>query len=170
MVDAKANELRIEPIASALVSAMGKISISAAGYDLSLMSYPLHFLGKFALAAMEQDLGDAGERASCVLVEVAREVVEKVDLTYAELQEPFFTLIGQLENIAKEIFRKDKSVSFRILTQPFDDLKALFRSEKMVAHQDTPIIIGDIDRVLDEFTQLETVMKTIPPRTVVTSE
>ena len=47
--------------------------------------------------------------------------------------------------------------------QPFKDLRALFQSEKAKDHQDTPVILQNIDRVLGEFEALQMVMSTIPP-------
>lgn len=163
MIHTRAIKQHLEPISSALVTAMGRIAIQAAKYDISLASYPLHFLGKFALRAQNEGLEEVGERASLVLVEVAKGILEGVSIEYVELKEAFFALTGQLESLTKEMFRRDKSISFAILEQPFIQIKELFQNEPVSSHQDAAAIVGDIDRVLDEFANLQMVMKTVPP-------
>lgn len=163
MLNDKAVELKLEPASSNLITVVGKIVISSAKYDLSMTSYPLHFLGRLALKAQRKGLIEVGQKAVCTLVEVAKIILDEIDVTYLELQETFFTLTTQLNEISKEMFRQDKTINIKILKQPFLDLKALFSSEKMAAHQDTPAIMKNIDLALGEYEALEAVMKTIPP-------
>lgn len=163
MINTKASEMRLEPICSNIVTVMGKIIIDAAKYDISMPGYPLHFIGKFAVAAQNKGLQDVGPKAVLTLLEVAKTILAEIDVTYAELQEPFFSLISQMNEITKEMFRQDKTLSIKLLTQPFHDLKDLFKSEKMANHQDTPAILQKIDGVLAEYDALENVMRAVPP-------
>ncbi|MCB1111966.1 MAG: hypothetical protein H7A37_10435 [Chlamydiales bacterium] len=163
LVHDKALEEGMEPICSNIITALGKIAIDAAKLDLSLVSYPIHFLGKFAHHAQVMGLPDVAEKATCTLTEVSRVIIEEVDLKYYDLKEPFFSIIYQLEEIAKETFRQDKQMQIDLLEQPFHDLKALFDHERVATHQDRDAVVADIDRVLGEFTELALVMKTLPP-------
>lgn len=163
MIDDKAVEHKLEPVCSHLVTLIGKIVVESAKLDISLASYPLPFLGRFALKAQEHGLKEVGAKATLTLVEVARMILSEIDVKYLELQEPFFTLINQMNEIAKEMFRHDKSISLKILTQPFKDLRTLFEAEKMASHPDTAPILQQIDRVLAEYDALEAVMRAIPP-------
>lgn len=159
----KGLELNLEPICSNIITILGKISIYAAKYDLSMTSYPLHFLGKLANKAMRKSLQEVGIKASITLMEVAKVLLTEVDITYGELKDPFFSIIMHLEDIAKETFRQDKSINISLLTAPFKELRELFKIDKAAAHQDAPVILQDIGRVLGEFEALELVLKTIPP-------
>lgn len=163
MINTKAVENKLEPICSHLVTVTGKIIIDSAKFDMTVPVYPLPYFGRFSVEAQKRGLSEVGSKAICTLLEVARTILTEVDVTYAELQPPFFSLIAQLEKITKEMFRQDKTINIRLLMQPFQDLKTLFSSEKMRIHQDTPPIVADIDRVLAEFSSLEQVMKTMPP-------
>jgi hypothetical protein len=154
---------KIEPVCSNLITALGKIVIDSAKYDLSMTMYPLHYIGKFAKRAQHNDMNIVGEKATCTLLEVSRIIIDEVDLKYQELKDPFFSVIQHLEEIAKETFKQDKTMNINVLIQPFKDLRAMFANEKVATLQDTPIIVADIDRVIAEFNQVELVMKTIPP-------
>ncbi|MBA3958269.1 MAG: hypothetical protein H0X51_07760 [Parachlamydiaceae bacterium] len=163
MINTKAVEQRLEPVCSNLTSILGKVSVAAAKYDLSLVTYIMPFFGRFVLLAQSNHLNEVGVKASLTLVAVAKIIVNEVDLTYQELQDPFFSMINQITEISKETFRQDKTVKIQVLTQSLIDLKELFQSEKMASHRDTPAIIEQIDRKLAEFDAVEAVMRTIPP-------
>lgn len=159
----QALDAKLETVLNASITRMGKMAISASKCDISLALHPLIFLGKFAGKAVENKFHNVGILAICTLLEVAKEIVSSQDLTYLEIQEAFLCLIGQLENISKELFRQDKQIKIMILMEPFLELKQLFSAEKMVNHQDTPIIMKDLDRVIAELQILENVMRTMPP-------
>ena len=86
-----------------------------------------------------------------------------IDIKYLEIRDPYLSIINGLEVLAKGTFKRDKTTNIAILMQPFKDLKVLFQSEKAKEHQDTPVIMQNIDRVLGEFEALQMVMNTIPP-------
>jgi hypothetical protein len=153
---------KLEPLCSNVITHIGKIALSSAQVDLTLTSYPILVLGKLAKTAQQQGLVDVGVKATLVVQEVAKRIVEECDLSYAELQEPFFSIINTLKILADETFRQDKTTSIPILIKPFQDLKTLFQGETLANHKDTPAIIGEIDRVLAEFETLKEVMSTIP--------
>lgn len=152
-----------EPISSNVITNLGKIAVEAAKCDMTYVVYPLHYMGRFALECQEEGLPEVGVRASIALLEVARRIVNEVDLSYASIKEPFFTLISQMEEINKEMFRQDKETNIVFMKQPFIDLKKIFESEKVASHQDTPAIRADIDRVIGEFSELEAIMLQMPP-------
>lgn len=163
MINDKAAEIQLEAVCSNVSSAIGKIAISAAKCDISLPAYPIYCLGRSAVVAVQHGLLEVGTKATFILLEVAKGMVNDIDITYAELQEPFFSLVAQLNEIAREMFKQDKSISIKVLMQPFRDLKELFSSEKLAGHPDTPAILKSIDAVIQEYDTLETVMRTIPP-------
>lgn len=159
----KALDEKLEMVLSYLVTAMGKITLYCAKYDMTLCVHPLLYLGKFAKKSVENKFQDVGVRATCTLLEVAKEMVAEIDMTYLEIQETFLCLSGQIENIAKESLRQDKSTKILVLAKPFLDLKELFKTDKMASHQDTPVIVQDLDRIIAEFQIYDSVMRSIPP-------
>lgn len=153
----------MEPICSVLISVLGKIAVFAAKFDLTLVSYPLHYLEKFAKSAQDHNYPEIGVKASLTFVEVSKTIINEVDLTYVELQDPFINIVNHLDELAKKAFRHDKTTNISLLTQPLKDFKELFANPKVADHRDTPLIIQNIDRVLNEFATLEIVLKTMPP-------
>jgi hypothetical protein len=153
----------LQTICSQMILALGKIIVSSAQFDLSMMTFPVRYLGKFAVQAQRQNMNEIGDLATSTLIETSKTILQEVNLTYTELVEPFDAVINALDNIAKEIFRKDKTSSISLLIQPLKDLRTLFEAEKLAQHPDTPTIIQSINRVLIEFDALEQVMRTLPP-------
>lgn len=159
----KALKNQLEPTCSFMITLLGKIAIEAAKYDVSLASPALRFLGKFAKRSQEQGFEESAMTSSCVFLGVAKEMISEIDLSYYEIKDPFLSIINGMEVLSKETFKRDKTMSIQLLMQPFKVLRALFENEKMKNHQDTPIILQNIDRVLSEYEALLVVMNTMPP-------
>jgi hypothetical protein len=159
----KALREKMETICRQMIITLGKIIIHCAQYDVSLVSFPVHFLTKFGLKAQQQHFDEVGELTTSTLLEISKTILTEIDVTYMELQEAFKSIINGLSALARGAFKKRKDTSIRVLIQPLLDLKALFQTEKMAKHPDTPVIIQEIDKVLEEFTILEQVMQTMPP-------
>lgn len=162
LINDKAAEQKLEPVCSNIVIALGKIVISSAKFDITVTNYPLHFLGRITLKSQDHGLTEVGHKAILTLLEVAKGILTEIDVTYLELKDPFFTLISQMHEIEKKMFKQDKTIKVQFLIQPFLELKELFQNEKMASHQDTAVIIQDINRVLAEFAALEEVLRSMP--------
>lgn len=162
MLFLRALKKRQEPVCSNILTVFGKITIEAAKYDMSLASFPLQYIGKLGFNAHQTQLQSLGLKTTCLYLELARALLNEIDITYLELQEPFFTLIHHMDEIAKESFKQNKNTPIKALVQPFQDLKHLFAQGKAASHQDTPKIVADIDRVIAEFDALALVLMTIP--------
>lgn len=165
LINDRALRDRLETVCRQMIMTMGKIIVYSAKFDLSMVSFPTHFLTKFGLKALQHHFDEVAVLTTSTLMEIAKTILTDIDVTYAELEEPFRAIINGLDAIAKSTFRKHKETSIKVLIQPFIDLKALFQTEKMAHHRDTPTILQEIDRVLDEYTVLEQVMQTMPPLT-----
>ncbi len=161
LVNHRASEKRLQPTCNHLITLLGKIAVDSAKYDISMALYPLHYLGKFTKEALAHQLFEVGDTATCTLLGVSKEILE-LDITYLEIRDPFLSIINTLEVIAQETFKRDKTINLKVVTQPLEDLKVLFTTEKLANHADTPIILQNIDRVLGEFATLEMVLRTIP--------
>jgi len=152
-----------------IVTLVGKNSIDAAKYDISMASAPLRFLGKFAKRAQDAGLEETAMAGSCMLSEVAKTIINEVDITYYEIKDAFLSIINSLEMLAKDAFQRNKNINIALLMQPFLELRALFESGKAKEHQDAAVIILNINRVLGEFQALQMVMNTLPPMPIVGS-
>ena len=163
LIHDKAVSQNLETLCNQIIVALGKISVNSANFDISMVSLPTYFLGQFAVKDIQHGMDEEGNLATTTLMEVAKTILTKIDVTYQEILEPFQTIIHSLNLIAKELFKNDKTINLNVLTQPFKELKQLFETEKMASQQDTPAIIQTIDAVLNEFGALEKILKTIPP-------
>jgi hypothetical protein len=159
----KAISQKLELLCGNVISSLGKITIYAAKYDMSIAPYPLHYLTQLAKRAQNEGMQEVSNRAMLTMLEVSKTIIKEVDLQYVEIKEPFINMIRSMHELAKETFRKDKSLSIQLLTQPFYDLKGVFNEGKIATHQDQPVILQTIDQVLDEFATLQTVLSTMPP-------
>ncbi len=158
----KALNNKLEMTCSQIITLLGKITIDAAKFDISMASAPLRFMGKSARRAQEEGLEETPLTASCVFLEVAKALLTEIDITYLEIADPFLSIINGMETLAKGAFQRDKSMNITLLIQPFRDLRALFEEGKAKEHQDTPLIVQNINRVMGEFEALQMVMNTMP--------
>jgi hypothetical protein len=163
LINDKALRDRQETVCRQMIMTLGKMITSCAKFDLSMVAFPTHFLTKFGLKAQQHHFDEVTVLTTSTLLEVAKTILTDIDVTYAELIEPFRSIINGLDAIAKASFRKHKDTSIKVLIQPFLDLKKLFQTEKMANHRDTPEILKEIDRVIEEFSVLEQVLQTLPP-------
>ncbi|GEM_PF-2674051 len=163
MIYESALRLKLEPVCSYIITMLGKVAIYCAEFDISVAHYPLHYLGKLTNAAQKNNLEEVGNRASLTMLEISKIILEEVDLQYVDIKETFLTVVNNMHEIARESFRNDKSTNISLLTQPLYLLKELFQKGKAASHQDAPVIIANIDQVLNEFATLETVLNTMPP-------
>lgn len=170
MIFEKALKNRFEPTCSYVISVLGKMALDAAKYDISMASAPLRFIGKLSKKAQDEGLEETALKSSITLLEVAKALMKEIDLTYLEIKDPYLSIINGMEQLAKGVFKADKTSSVAFLMQPFQELKQLFETEKMQAHADTPVIIQNINRILGEFEALQMVMNTMPPMPSILSE
>lgn len=160
MINAKAAEMKLEPICSHVSNVLGRIAVDAALYDITLAQFPLHFLGRCTRTAAANNIPEVSSKASIALVELAKIIPQKIDITYLEIA-PFYTsLLAQLDENAKNIFKNDKSVAFDMILQPFKDIKNIFANS---SHQDAPAIIHATDTILDQFKTLEDIVSSMSP-------
>lgn len=163
MIYQKALSLGLTQICSSIVTLLGKVCFYAANCDLSLVGYVVDYIGKFSISAIKHKVPDIGLKGTCTLIESSKKIINEVNLNYMDLKDPFFSVINQLNEIGRESFRQNKQTSITLLSVPFQDLKVLFQSPKVANHMDAPAILAEIDRVMAEWSTLETVMRTIPP-------
>lgn len=161
LVSNRAAESRLQPTSNQLITILGKIAVDSAKYDISMALYPLHYLGKFTKEALMHNLYEVGDTATCTLLGVSKEILA-LDITYLEIRDIFLSIVNTMDMIAQETFKRDKTINLKVVTQPIEDLKAMFNTEKLAAHPDTPAILLSIERVIGAFTALEMVLKTIP--------
>ncbi len=148
-----------------VVNVLAKIVLSSASFDFSLTPHPLHLLRKIAVRGAKEGFMDLPVKATCSLLEIAKRIPHQIDIAYAELQPTYLGIISLFEACAKEIFRCDKKTPFPLLRHPFLDLTEELEKPPLSEHRDAEAIKRDIQRVLEEFSTLETVMNTIPPLT-----
>lgn len=159
----KALDKRMEFVLGHLITTMTKLISYSAKTDLSLATFPLHYTGKLSKLAMEKGFTDVGVKTSIGLLMISKSIPLLKDLPYLDIKPFFISLITILDNIAKETFRQDKSTNIDILIEPFLKLRALFEADPLKSHQDAIAVTQQIDKVIEEFRTLDTLLKTMPP-------
>lgn len=154
---------KLEPICSQIISVLGKTAIAIAPYDMLMVEYPIHFIGKLASRAQNQGLQEVGIKAECTLTEITKIIITENDISKLEIKPPILSMLRYLHEMTKESFRLDKQLNLQVLVQPFRDLKELFSSAGIGSHPDSGIIVQDLDRIIGEFDALEQVLRTMPP-------
>lgn len=154
---------KLDLTAGHIITILTKLAIYATRIDLSLVTLPLYYLDKFAAQALEKNILDVSVKATIGLQSIAKVISETKEIQYQDLKTPFITIISSLDKIAKETFKKDKSIKIAILKHPFKQLATLLDQEPIKSHQDRQAIVQQINLVLDEFTALESVLLMMPP-------
>lgn len=152
-----------ENVCNTIMDVLGKIAIYAAKYDITLTTFPIHFIGKLTAKAQDNHLLEVPVRSSFVLTEVAKGIINDSDITYAELQDPFISIINHLDRMAKETFKQDKTTNIELLKQPLLILKGILANPKFANHIDASVINNRLDQVIGEWDALDIVLKTMPP-------
>lgn len=163
LINRLAADKLLEPVCSSTVTTLGKMALHSAKFDISLGAYPIETLGKCAILDQQHQMPEVGVKATITLLEVAKTILDEVDITYLELKDTYTAIVSQMSAIAKEAFKQDKTLNIPLLKQPFLQLRELCKSDKMAVHLDTPVINDSIDRAVAEFDALEMVMRAIPP-------
>jgi hypothetical protein len=146
-----------------VITALGKVSVTAADADISIVPYGVHYIGSLSKKAVQAHIDGAGLKAMLTLVQVSKLILSDHDISQMLIEKPFIPILRSMEEVAKERFRQDKATPLAQLTGPFQDLKAIFQHERYATHPDTPAILKEIDRVLGDFANLELVLRTLPP-------
>jgi len=101
-------------------------------------------------------------KASLTLVEIAKLILNDVDLSKTTIREPMITMVTQLEDIAKAAFRRDKDTNIQILTQPLIELKTALQAHALADRADFKAVISAIDNVLSDFDNLQLILRQMP--------
>lgn len=162
LINDKALKERQETICRQMVMVLGKIIQSAAQLDLSMVSFPTHFLTKFGLKSQQHYFDEVGQLTESTLLEVARSILTEINITYAELIEPFKSIINGLAALTRAEFKKRKETNISVLIDPFKHLRQMFQNEKVIRHRDTPAILQLIDGCIEEFSVLQQGLQSLP--------
>ena len=155
---------KLDMLCNSFMADIGKIIINAAKYDITMALPPIHLLNRTARKAQNAGFENVSLTASCTSLEVAKGIVNDIDVRYYKLTETFLVLINGMETLAKTSFQRDKATNLDALVQPFFEMKVLFNDPKVRDHQDTPAIVATLDRIIGEFEALRQVLTTMPPK------
>lgn len=154
-------EKKAHLVSNQMITALSKIAVTAGSVDAGLATAPLHFIGLLSKKAIQAPVEGSGFKALLILSQVGKVLAGQ------HLEKALLPLIRQMEEVAKEMFRQDKSIPLNRLTEPFQGLKGALQAEPRA--EGLPVI-GEIDRVLGDFANLELVLRAIPPIPTVNEE
>lgn len=151
----------LEPVANACVETVGKLCLRLSNFDVGMVGFPLHFLSQFAETAEEEDFEEVLMQVSCTMEAVAKQLISEAK--GGDLKTPVIGLLTEIQLIAENQFRRNKSTSIQLLSQPFIEIKAMLKAGPIVEHPDYDMISKDLDRIIGEFAALAQVMAKMPP-------
>ena len=156
-----AAEDRLEPMGNRIILCAAKLTAATAKFDPSQASLPIHFLEGFIETATEYELKEVTVNSSIVLQEIIKSMIEDPELRGKNLSGVLFSLIGQMEKLATETFKEDKSTPIPLLTEPFRDLQTHLE-EKISDFPESQAVIAHLKRIVTDFQALQGVLQSIP--------
>lgn len=161
---------KLDLVATHVITTLTKLASYSAQTDLSLAALPLHFVNQCTLNGMQKGLSDIGIKAILGLLEFAKSIPRQKDIAYQEIKTPMTILISTLDAITKESFKLNKEIKIQLLIEPFQKLKQILNEEPLRNHQDTPLLEQQVNRIIEEFRALETIMATMPALPKITED
>ncbi len=157
---------RLDTVCNYVEHSLGKIALMAAQGDAPKALPLVRFIGAFAQQALQQNVPDVVVKANLLLVELSKTILREVDMSKFNVAEALVPVVGQLEEIAKASFKKDKESDLKVLTHSLRELKQVLNADPLAGRNDVAVVISAIDSVLGDFQNLELILHTIPPRPV----
>ncbi len=150
-----------ESVCNEIISLLGKSILLVARYDAVLSRLPVHFLGKCEEMCRDAKMDDMIIRSSCTLQEIVKTLVNEEEYSSKEVGELILSLLKRLEEMAKAIFRKDKSINLNLIRDPFKEIIQVLKEEKTFPLPFRNEVTLELERILGEFAALELVMRKI---------
>lgn len=152
----------ITSLSGDVMKTLGKLVVdsSISGRDLS--GLPIQCIVTGVNKAVSLGAEDVCAKAMVTLQEVVRTLIVDRKLVEDALIGPVIGICSHMEQMAKESFKRDKTLNVQLLAQPFRAIKELIQEPVYKERQDLEVILRDIDRILSEFSALELVMLKMP--------
>lgn len=163
LIYSSAHENGLSSICQDVISALGKISVAVAEHQGALVAGPVAFMGNLTKQTVKAQNQAAGVKLLVTLVQVTKRILGDQAQPTAPLERTIGPIIKQMDEVAKQCFRQDKSIPLPTLTAPFQELKRIFESERFTGNPDRTAILALIERPLTDFANVDLVMRTIPP-------
>lgn len=144
------------------IALFAKTAIILASKNIELATMPVTHLGNLATKALNSDNEELAIRASCALQAIAKTTPGMIEDTHTDLYPLTHAIIGFMQEVARERFRRNKETPLEELTRPFNELKLFFKDEALAARSDVEQIQESISRALEEFAALELVLYKLP--------
>jgi len=148
---------KMEPIAEEIISCYGKMSLFLTKFHPTLIHLPLLFIARAADIAARADAEEVFVRAGATLSELGKSLVATSREKNESMREAIFLVLGHLEEIMKESFKRNKELSPAILMQPFAEIAELLAEEQYKEFPDREVVITELRRCLGEFSALDLV-------------
>jgi len=145
-----------DPISMAVVTTLGKVIIVSVRCQVPITDVCIHILRDFVDSAEEEAFAVTAIKISCAFEEVAKAIVADPKVESLIIKDSLVLLIEQMDKMAKEVFRRDKTIDIGGLLNPFYELQKIIKP--MDSHPDQPVVLAEIDRVIGEFVALQQVM------------
>jgi hypothetical protein len=157
MLYLEAENLIYLPVCQTIITSLGKLAAITATYDLRMAVAPIQAIATLAHDSIEEEEPESAIKACCTIQEVARVILQESNQK-AGFQELFHTIIHQLSEITKELFRNDKTTPVLSLMAPFTEIKHALQASSFADHPDSEVVTKALDDVIEQFSALAHVM------------
>lgn len=145
------------PVCHAIISSLGKLAATGAIHNHRYALAPIKHLFEIGMDALEENDSDTALRVSCTIQEVARIIIDESEQT-SGFFETFRVIVNQLADLAKQLFRNDKTTPVPTLMTPFVEIKKSIESSLFANTDEGRQVIEQLDDVLEQFSALAHVM------------
>lgn len=150
---------KMEPIAEEIIVIFGKFSLYFVKYHPSLSHLPLLFIERFAKFAIDKGNDEVAIRAQATLSELIKNYMLLAKEKGESMKEIAFNAFSHLEEIVKEMYRKNKEMNVALLMQPFAEIGQFLANPELESLIDREEILNELRRILGEFNALDTLQQ-----------
>lgn len=145
-----------------IMQVYSKLSLEALKKEPSLAPVIVHFIHKDFEDALDNGFYNVLETTSASLREIFKRYAEIPNLKNIDLKISGIRTISILEEIAKALFKRDKSTPIPFLNRPFLEIRDQLNLEPLKSHPDSEVLLKQVNQIITEFLTLETVLRTMP--------
>lgn len=150
--------LHVDPVAEEVLSEFAKLALYFSHHNERVAIVAVSFIAKSALASKNEN---SLIRAGLILSELCKAVLVESKARNESLLDLFMDALDAMEQIAKELYRKNKGINPVLLMQPFAEIAQLLGQDSMKQVHGRDEILKEIKRILTSFQSLELVVQNL---------
>jgi hypothetical protein len=148
-----------KPVATGVLSELGKLAIFFTKHNLRIAGLPISFVMKCVkMPGISQEILI---RASLTLSETIKAFIAHSRETNESLKDLLLNSFISMESIVKMLYKQNKEINPALLMQPFAEIGQFLADDSMKAIPDREDLLKEIRRVFAEFQSLQLVTQSM---------